>query len=76
MRKVFNVLYRYWMKFAHVLGWVNGRIILTALYVVVIGPYALLLRVGRLFSRRPAVGTYWIEKPYERPTLETLRRIF
>lgn len=76
MRHAWQAFYRYWMKFAHVLGWVNGRIILTLLYIVVIGPYAVALRVARLFAPRRPQATYWLEKPYEQPTLETLRRIF
>jgi hypothetical protein len=34
-----------WMKFAHVLGWINSRILLSIVYFVFLTPIALLRRV-------------------------------
>lgn len=76
LKAALRPLYDAWMTFAHVLGWINGRIILTALYVVVIGPYAVVRRIGLVFTRRSAPSTYWRLREAEKHTLETFRRIF
>ena len=58
-------LYRGWMKFGHVLGWINARIILGVVYFVVVTPIGLLLRLfGKDVLRmrmRPA-GSYWVKR--------------
>lgn len=64
------------MRFAHVLGWINGRILLTVLYIVIIGPYAIVRFIGSLFASKKTSNTYWIQKEQTDPTLENLRRIF
>jgi len=76
LKNVLRALKRGWMAFAHVLGWVNSRILLTLLYIVVIGPYAVIKRAASLFQRRPSPASYWIPKTREPPTLETMRRLF
>ena len=73
---ILRVLYRYWMKFAHVLGWVNGRILLTLLYFLVVGPYAIVRMIGRIFRSRKSPESYWIKKEPVDASLESLRRIF
>lgn len=62
-------LRRGWMKLAAVLGAVNGRILLTLLFALLITPMALLLR---LLGKRPmalawdrAAPTYWRERKAE-----------
>ena len=58
--KILKQLYKYWMKFAHLLGTVNGYIILTLFYVFVIGIYAL---PKKIFSRKRSGDlTYWDDK--------------
>ena len=37
--------YQAWMKLGHVLGWVNSRIILGLVFIVVLQPIALIMRV-------------------------------
>lgn len=65
-KRFFRLLYRYWMKFAHVLGWINTRILLTLFYFVILTPFALLVS---LFKRdlldqsfKPNEPTYWLPK--------------
>lgn len=69
---------RVWMAVAGVLGWVNARILLSIVFVVLVAPLALVLRLfGRdpLARRRdPKAATYWSERPaasdpdrYKRP---------
>lgn len=38
-------VYELWMKIGHVLGWINGRIILTLIFVLVITPMALVMKL-------------------------------
>ena len=64
LKKVGSFLYKYWMKFAHLLGTINGAIILSAFYIVVIGLYCIVLKTMRLFRRRSkdAPVSYWQDK--------------
>ena len=43
-------IYKYWMRFARILGWVNTRIILGFIFFLLITPFGLLMR---LFARDP-----------------------
>lgn len=43
-------VYKYWMKFSHVLGWINTRIILGIIFYLFITPIGLMIR---LFTRDP-----------------------
>jgi hypothetical protein len=53
-------IYRIWMKFAAILGWINSRIILTVVYYLVVFPIGLLMRaigkdpMARKFDERAA----------------------
>ena len=50
------------MKFAHVLGWMNTKIILTLIYFLVITPLALLFKlIGKdpMERKITATETYW-----------------
>jgi hypothetical protein len=54
-------LYRGWMAFSHVLGRIMSTILLTILWVIVFGAYAIVLKIIRLFSKTPPPNTYWID---------------
>ena len=43
-------VHKYWMKFSHVLGWINTRIILSVIFYILITPIGLIIR---LFTRDP-----------------------
>jgi len=47
--------WRFWMRLGAVLGWINSRILLTVVFVVVVTPLGLLLRLLRSspIARRP-----------------------
>jgi hypothetical protein len=60
-------LYRWWMAFGHVLGWINTRLIMGLVFVAMVIPTALLLR---LFGKDPMrmrqrAGSYWIRREGE-----------
>ncbi len=40
-------VYRGWMKFGHILGWINSRIILGIMFYLIILPIGLLMRLFR-----------------------------
>ena len=65
-------LWNGWMKFSHVLGLVMNTIILSVLWIVGFGLYAIIfkiLSVPKLFAKAPE--TYWIEvKPDSRDSMK------
>jgi hypothetical protein len=67
------------MKFAHALGWVNSRVLLTILFYLVFAPYGFL---SRLFGRDPlrrrnkSGDTYWTTRKTTRQTTEQFERLF
>lgn len=61
-----RLLYKLWMKFSHALGFVMSRVILTVLWIIGIGIYAILLKIVRLFKKEKSTGTYWIDVPADR----------
>jgi hypothetical protein len=68
-----------WMKLAHALGYVNSRIILTAVYFVVITPIGALRRMlGRdpLDRRTGARASYWTARKSTRQERVQFERAF
>ena len=37
--------YKAWMKLGHILGWINSRIILGLVYIIILQPIALIMRI-------------------------------
>jgi Saxitoxin biosynthesis operon protein SxtJ len=70
-RRILTPVYRAWMKLAHLLAWINTRILLGVVYLVVLTPIRLALSIARrdplqrrLDRKRPS---YWTERtPAER----------
>ena len=68
-----------WMRFAHALGYVNSRIILSIMFYGVMTPVGFFLRLaGRdpLRRRRAASDSYWIPRPKTRQDREQFERLF
>jgi hypothetical protein len=53
--------YDVWMHFSHILGRIMSTILLTVLWVVVFGLYAVILKCMKLLRRDTASDTYWID---------------
>lgn len=56
-------VYRWWMRLAEILGWINTRIILVIIFFLIVTPIGLLMR---LFRRNPLEsagkdGSHWTE---------------
>lgn len=57
-----RALWRGWMAFSHVLGMIMSTIILTILWIVGFGIYAIILRIIQIPSFfRKTPETYWID---------------
>ena len=69
-----------WMKFAHVLGWLNTRLLLGLFYYLVLTPVALVLRITRkdLLLRRldRSAQSYWIRRDPVEMDPERYERLF
>lgn len=69
-----------WMKLAHVLGVVNSWLILTVIFMAVITPVALVMRMlGRSSIERgpdPARGSYWQARGPEEFAANRMERQF
>ena len=59
--KPLQLLYDLWEKFAHALGAVMSRVILTILWIIGFGPYALVYKLTR--KKEQPKETYWIDVP-------------
>ena len=42
--KFLNYPYKFWMKMGDILGWINGRLILTIIYVIIVVPLGLFMK--------------------------------
>lgn len=77
---MWKTIYKYWMKFAHVLGAINGRILLFIFYFVVVGIYSIIslpfVLIKKRKERRTYKESYWISKNAEKVNEEILLQQF
>jgi hypothetical protein len=76
---MFRVIISYWMKFANALGWLNTRLILTLVYLIVIGIPAIImwiLRKDPLHRRYSNAPSYWINKEPVTHTIDQAKHLF
>ncbi len=74
-----KLLYKYWMKFAKVLGRIQTVILLFLIFFLVIGPITLISFICRkdfLDKRFVDKESYWHHRPSDDPGLESLKRQF
>jgi hypothetical protein len=79
MKKFFSLLWRGWKKFAHVLGIINTRILLTVSYFVILAVAAVTSKVAGkdlLDRRMKRAETYYHPHEPIQATLESCRRQF
>ncbi len=50
-----------WMAFSHVLGIVMSSILLTILWIVAFGAYAIILQIVARFGKQKVCDTYWTD---------------
>ncbi len=71
--------HRGWMRLAHALGYVNSRILLSAMFYLVITPFGIVSRLCRrnpLKRRGPKQASYWIPRKRPRQPREQFERLF
>lgn len=78
MKEVLKKLYKYWMKFARVLGTINGFMILFVFYFFIIGLYSLVIKTMKLISgsQKQHPDSYWQKKGDLGDGLENLKYQF
>jgi hypothetical protein len=79
IKRIWSRLFGWWMAFARVLGHVNTILLLTIMYVLIIGPSWVVLRLLRkdpLRRKAKETGSFWIEKEPLRHSLEETRHQF
>ena len=77
--KILKVLYKYWMRFAHVLGRIQTAIMLFFIYFVGVGTIALISFVFRkdfLDKRLADRESFWGDRIDSSPSLKNCRRQF
>lgn len=75
MKQYFAHFKRLWMKFAHVLGVINGRIIFTIIYLVVFGLYAIPSKIYGVCTS-PKIDAGWQTKKKHSEIFKNLERQF
>ena len=67
-----------WMKLAHVLGWINTRLLLGVLYYGIFSPLGVVRRLAGSdpLNRRRRRESYWIPRPKLRQDREQFERLF
>ncbi len=75
MKKIFKIPYDLWMRFAHALGWVNSKIILTVVYFVILGLYAIPYRLRALRTHSKKSPAWVPKEPIADPE-KSIRRQF
>ena len=74
-----RVFFWLWMRLAAVLGYINSRILLSAMLYLVITPYGLIMRAfGRdpLERRGRAKDSYWVPRTKTRQEKHGFERLF
>lgn len=78
LKNIGKTIYRWWMAFARALGVVNAAILLTIVYLCVIGPMSIISKLfGKdLLSHRKSSGSFWKTKEPVSHKLDQARHQF
>jgi len=75
--RALDVPARLWWRLAEALGWFNTRLLLTAFFVLVVTPIAVLFRlIGRDALGRRSTGSNWTPYPVRRRDVHHYERMF
>ena len=61
-KKILQIIWKGWKKFAHFLGVIMSHIILTLFYFIIFGLVAIIKKFVNLFSKSESHSSYWIKK--------------
>jgi hypothetical protein len=74
MKKILHYIKDKWYAFARILGRVNTVILLTLIYILIIGPMALVAKLVKSDplqrKKNPAKTSYWLNRAPNDPTIE------
>ena len=72
-----RTVYIGWMTFGTKLGVVASTVLLTVLFVILLPPFSVIVRLGDPLRKKLVVGgTYWEDHKRHEPTLERIQRPF
>lgn len=76
VRAALAALWERWKRIAHVIGNVQARVLLSILYFILVGPFALLVRLTMdpLALRPLHRRTFWLSLPHKTVGLDEARR--
>lgn len=69
MMQILRKIYRLWMSLSHILGRIMSTILLSMLWILVFGIYAIILKISGLCSGKHFRETYWIDVSKEKPDM-------
>jgi hypothetical protein len=75
----FRLIWRGWMKFAHILGYINTRILLTVTYFVIFaiaGIIRFFVRADLLDRKMDKKESYYHKREPFKDTIQSVRRTF
>ncbi|MBU1446177.1 hypothetical protein KKD70_02860 [Patescibacteria group bacterium] len=77
LKKIWSGFKKGWMKFAHVLGKINTTILLSIVYFLIVGVYAIVTRIFKLITLpfKKNKETYWIIRK-DKFDIESLKHPF
>ncbi len=74
-QSVLKRFWTWWRQFAELVGNFQARLLLTALYFVLLAPVALPLRAfSDPLRRRPKGASFWLQRPDRSASLDLARR--
>jgi len=79
MENVFKHIYQGWNEFARGFASIQNMVILSLVYILLLGPIWLLVRLFKkdlLASKTLKANSFWIEREGETPELERFYRQF
>jgi len=62
-----NWLWKGWMAFSEVLGKIMSFILLTILWIIGFGLYAIVMKIGVLLRKEERKTSYWLDVPTDFP---------
>ncbi len=64
-----KLLYDWWMKLSRAIGLVVSSVLLTVLWGIGFGAYAIAFKVMRLFTKKTQIQSTWVTPPEEESEL-------
>ena len=80
MKRIFKLIYGYWMVLARILSWINTRVILIILYFLVFTPIGFIMKLFKKdvleIKIQKEIKSYWKKIESEELNLQNYQRQF